>query len=58
MPPFRPDRLLEVHAQAQRIFPVEGDALGSAAIRIAEHLIEALEAERDAVLVQRGTHAT
>jgi hypothetical protein len=48
-------RLLEVQAQTQRIFPVENKALGSAAIRITEHLIDALEAERDAVLVQRGT---
>ena len=31
MPPFRPTAFSEVHTQAQRIFPVENEALGSAA---------------------------
>ena len=55
---FKADRLLEVHAQAQHILPVEHGALGSAAIGITKHLIDALEAKRDAVLAQRSAHAT
>jgi hypothetical protein len=56
-PTFKIDRFIKINAQPQSGLPEKGGALCPTAIRVAEHLIGTLQAQRDAMFVQSRTDA-